>query len=901
MAACLGESYERFSVRLPTYPILSDASIQRYVHEYMEVGKKDAQNGKLTRFIASNEELFGLEVTMMEGFNHGYYDGVMIKLCDVHSGGTLWQKKYPKSSSAREPMQKDKRILIESLDYSKIDGTWKSNVQMKLAPLVPEEDFVKHGANPDRQYPRMLEGIRIEVCKYKESGNLKLTKDEFDLKVQEHALKLVNYAGQMDNSDSLDTLKRTPVHRSVYRKHKITHKLRQVFASLEFFDTVAVAQTPIPSIRQSWDLLSSKEREIAYGKLSRHDFKQIWSHHYNKLGPNPKKAAIDALKNELRKNLPEYWRSWHKLYAYEIPAAFKKLQERRRYLDKGEIPEDSEVVGKSEKAAIDLENQPERLEKPSENIRVPHLNLGLTGASCGSGLAIPAPTPEVILANKREIGFQVQPDYAIERMGAATIKPAHVQPTAGFSGDNFVAPSPGKSGSFNTKPVCTNCDRRFSGTQAFIHHCQNPHGRNFARMDQAVVAGRITDSTDAKSLLPCGTLSSTSTYGTQDLSTTETLSAAKNMLATPSLLDTAALTASNVPRLLSSDPAEEIHRCVTEKAPIKPCCPQLSNLEAATLPTIKSEAISWISKRHSEFPDLSIPKRQAMGNFEEISSEIKPEHIPNEIVEETRPANSSVSASVSASVDEESELSISEGQPPADRMDIDVHQNITPNITKTKSEPPRIVINTTTNEPVHVTEMFPETFSLISESASMDAFSPRTPLFTASSKLIAASHLPKVKSKDSRDISKPTTEAEASLAPIATLVLKTDIPSKFENSPSPIANTPLTHTKIFDSPSIPIIDLETWVPFPAFTATYLSITSSVPMFKSEADAEKKPELSLNGLTGLDTELKRLEEEAWRKEIELEDAMRVAEARKERNALRRRIEQLRTRELVMGGD
>lgn len=136
MAACLGESYERFSVRLLTLPIHSNASKRKYLDEYVEVGKRDQERGEVTRFIVSNDEVFGLEVTLKEGFNHGYYDGVMIKLSDVHSGSIVWQKKYPKSN-AKDSSLKDEKILIESIDYAIIDGVLRSNVCLKLAPLVP--------------------------------------------------------------------------------------------------------------------------------------------------------------------------------------------------------------------------------------------------------------------------------------------------------------------------------------------------------------------------------------------------------------------------------------------------------------------------------------------------------------------------------------------------------------------------------------------------------------------------------------------------------------------------------------------------------------------------------------------------------------------------------------------
>ncbi|TGO39999.1 hypothetical protein BHYA_0044g00410 [Botrytis hyacinthi] len=297
MAASLGESYERFSVRLP------------------------------------------------------YSD-------NVNSGDVIWQKKYPESN-VKEPSQQDQKILIGSLYYAIIDEKLRSNVLMKLAPLVLD-DFLKPEANETCRYPRMLEGLYIRICKYMGAGDILLTKEKLDPKLKEHALKLESYA-RTNGKGFLDTPKRTLLHRNVYQKHNITHKLKlvdgvavpnediQVYltpptntknfsctvihkASItygvvrvsnismnsgfgltkpELFDTTAIAQTPIALIRQPWNILTAREREKVYGELSRYDFQQIWSHHFKALGPKPNKAATDALKNQLRENLPDYWRSWH--------------------------------------------------------------------------------------------------------------------------------------------------------------------------------------------------------------------------------------------------------------------------------------------------------------------------------------------------------------------------------------------------------------------------------------------------------------------------------------------------------------------------------------------------------------------------------------------------------------
>ncbi|KAA8563671.1 hypothetical protein EYC84_011692 [Monilinia fructicola] len=811
--------------------MLSDASEQKYIDEYMEVGKRDEETGMLTRFITSNDEMFGLEVTMKKGFNHGYYDGVMIALYDVHSGNMFWEKRYPKSCE-KEPRQKDESILIDSIHCATVDGQVRSNVRMKLAPLIPAEDFLKQGADPTRKYPRMLEGLRIEVCKYKKTGDLEFTKDELT-------------GGIAVPNEEIENYLVPPTQYDKRFKYGNTQNFYYLWRGEKFFDTMAIAQTPIASIRQPWDLLSPKERETAYTELSRYDFQQIWSHHCTNLGPRPKKAAVRALKDELLKNLPEYWRSWGKLYTREKPTAFRKLQERRRYLDKGEIPEDTELIGKSEEAAIDLENEPQRLEKPSESIRVPSFTNRCAGLSNGAGQAITKPV--VLSVNTPDTNPQAQPDRTIGCTNLATIKPAQVQETAALT-------------STSTRPPRT----------------------------------------------------------------TDTWSTANNMLDTPHVLDTVAQVGSNVLQSFFPKFPEGVSRCVTKEAPIKPCYNNLSSTGAVPPSGIEPELISRVAKRPSEFMDLSRPKRLSQS----MKSSIEYGHIFGKSSLEMRPMNSSMSTLAKV----KSDPSISEAHFLEDHMDIGVPRNVMPTSSSTFKSPltdstnirtehkpsskvtalstvkvelekPQVDINSTATEPVQMIGMLPDILNVKPEDLSMDVIIPFTPPSLGSLEAFKTSISSKIKYEESKIISKPTTEAiETRLEPTANPSLNSKIPFKSKKSSSPTINIESTCTKVSEAPSIPVIDLETWVPSLAFTTTYLSTTSSAPIFKPEVDLDRKSSLNLNGdLEGLEAELKTLEEEARRKEVEFEDAMRVAEARKEMNGARRRIEQLRLGVLGIGGN
>ncbi|TGO17798.1 hypothetical protein BPAE_0408g00070 [Botrytis paeoniae] len=412
MAASLGESYERFSVRLP----FSDVRKSQYLDEYMEVGKKTQKQENLRGSSSPKKK----KITLKAGFNHGYYDGVMVKLSDVKSGDVIWQKKYLKSN-VKEPSQQDQKILIGSIDYAIIDGILRSKVLMKLAPPVPD-DFLKPGANETCRCPRMLEGLCISICKYKGAGDILLTKEEFDLKLKEHALKLESYA-RTDGQGSLDTPRRTLVHRNIYQKHNIIHKLR-----------------------------------LVGGVVAPNEDIEIWSHHSKALGPKPNQVATDALKNQLREILPDYCRSWHNLYFYKIPRAFKMLLARRRFLDRGEIPEDLDIIGKSEEAPIKLENAPKKLEKSSEKICIPSLTHPGRSAFLGSATS----SPRLAIAPMYEPESSAQPKSAqtVAGMSSAVRRSAKTEPPG--------ASITGVFGPINERVLCQNVIRISLATERFL-------------------------------------------------------------------------------------------------------------------------------------------------------------------------------------------------------------------------------------------------------------------------------------------------------------------------------------------------------------------------------------------------------------------------------------------------
>ncbi|THV51406.1 hypothetical protein BGAL_0112g00270 [Botrytis galanthina] len=925
MAASLGESYERFSVRLTH----SDSKKSKYLDEYMEVGKKDPETGELTRFIFSKEDKFGLEITMNAGFNYGYYDGVMVKLSDVNSGDVIWQKKYPKSD-VKEPSQQDQKILIGSIDYAIIDGKLRSKVLMKLAPLVPENDFIKPGANETRHYRLMLEGLRIGIRKYKGAGYIPLTKEEFDLKLKEHTLQLESYV-RTDGKGSLDTLKRTLVHRELYQKHNITHKLRLVdgvavpnedievyltpptntkklfrysdtqnfyylWRGERFFDTTAIAQTPIALIRQPWDILTPREREKAYGELSRYDFQQIWSHHFKALGPKPNKAATDTLKNQLRESLPDYWRSWHKLYSYEIPRAFEMLQERRRFIDRGEIPEDLDIIGKSEEAPIKLEKAPKKLEKSSEQIRIPSLTH--PGRSAFSKPAASSSRLAIAPMYQSEIPAQPKPTKPVASMSSAVKRSANTEPPgASILGRNYDSIT-GVIGPVNERVLCLECAEDFVSDQAFLDHFLPTHGRDFGDFNRAMMHKTSPDAFSRS--LPRIWPNSSATEARSTTSSRLPITPSSEVPA-PKTLKT--------PPFISSHVNPEIKNHLT-----KPVANKLSNFKSSSteisIPTPIAEPIPKAQKRSAGIADLSRSKRPSstmrriMGY---MKGEVAMHHSPLPIEQAKGPSVLSPTCAKS-SVSEKDNLS--------DPMDLDnsrmiVSANPSKSGTMSTSSIATTVVSCSlqtasllvpSSEKPEASQIAPSSTSealpvlpppLIPEPSSLDTSSTNVPMITSSNShvipVLDTSSITSCQITSSPAINEVDTSAELSAA----TQLSIGTPSKIEPSTKQAINMPSIITETTAS-VIQVIDLDTWVPSLAFTNAYSSTPSSASIIKSETDTDNKLQLKVEEDLKIPVaEMKSCEEEERRQETELEDAIRIAEARKELHRVRRKIETLRS--------
>ncbi|KAF7944472.1 hypothetical protein EAE96_010863 [Botrytis aclada] len=191
-------------------------------------------------------------------------------------------------------------------------------------------------------------------------------------------------------------------------------------------------------------------------------------------------------------------------------------------------------------------------------------------------------------------------------------------------------------------------------------------------------------------------------------------------------------------------------------------------------------------------------------------------------------------------------------------------------------------------------EELPVLSPLNPEPLPIDTQSTNLPMITSSNSHI----IPALATSNIKNIQIPSSPAIQEVTTSAGLpsLVKPDIdtPSEIEPPTGLAANMPSSIIETTAPSGIPIIDLDTWVSSPEFVATYSSTSVSVPMIKSETDVDTKPQLKVKGELELpETDIKSYEEEERRQETELEDAIRIAEARQELHRIRRRIEILRS--------
>jgi hypothetical protein len=132
----LGPADGQIEVRLVKAPF--DAPEPVYFDEYEKLGTPHPE--KLTyensRYIASEDTAYTIEVTLKEGFSYGDFLGIWVRVHDKARKVQIGIRFFPKANKDVDVLDEDKKILISSLSQVIVDGKEKDNVGLAFSALA---------------------------------------------------------------------------------------------------------------------------------------------------------------------------------------------------------------------------------------------------------------------------------------------------------------------------------------------------------------------------------------------------------------------------------------------------------------------------------------------------------------------------------------------------------------------------------------------------------------------------------------------------------------------------------------------------------------------------------------------------------------------------------------------
>ncbi|TGO39998.1 hypothetical protein BHYA_0044g00400 [Botrytis hyacinthi] len=572
------------------------------------------------------------------------------------------------------------------------------------------------------------------------------------------------------------------------------------------------------------------------------------------------------------------------------------MSQRRRFIDRGEIPEDLDIIGKSEEAPIKLENVPKKLEKSSEKVRIPSLTH--PGRSEFSKSAASSSKLAIAPMYQPEIPPQPKPTKTVASTSSAVKWSAKTEPPGASILGRVSASITGVLGPDNERVFCLECDKDFFSDQPFLDHFLPTHGRNFGDLNQAMMD---KTSPDAFSRSLPGVCANTRATGL--------MNTVSSRLAITSSSEVPASKNLNTSSSISSHVDPGIENLFTKSATNKSSNCKSSSTETSVPKTI-AEPFPKAPKRPAGIVDLPRSKRPPSTMrriMRYMKGEVAMHHSPL-VIEQAKKLSMLSPACVKSPVSEKDNLT--------DPMDLDNSQMIVsanPSKSGTRSTSPLIttVVSSSlqTGPPSVSSSVKPDASQIASPSnsealsvlcplipkpSSLDTSSTNVPVITSSNShvipVLDTSSIEICQIKSSPAINEVDTSAELPTAVESDI----DTPSEIEPSTRLAADTSSIVTETTVSSVIPVINLDTWVPSLAFTNAYSSTPSSVSIIKSETDTDKKLQLKVEEDSKIpEAEMKSSEEEERRRETELEDAIRIAEARMELHRVRRKIEILRS--------
>ncbi|KAF7926374.1 uncharacterized protein EAE98_006669 [Botrytis deweyae] len=478
-----------------------------------------------------------------------------------------------------------------------------------------------------------------------------------------------------------------------------------------------------------------------------------------------------------------------------------------------------------------------------------------------------------------EIPAQPKPTQTVAGMDSAVKRSAKTDPPGVSILGRVSASITDVLGPVNERVLCVECGKDFVSDRAFLDHFQPTHGHNFGDLKQAMM-NKISPGAFMSSLPRAWA----NTRATEPMHTTG------SRLTTSSSSEVPAKSLNN--SFSMSSYTEHRNNDNVAKLATKKSSNSKSSSTRSSVPKSSTKTISKALKRPAGVADLSrlkLPssKRKRMMGFNKALSVECFESFVSEKENSTDPPDLDNSRMIVApdpsksGAGSTSSLITTTVSSSLESASVSLSSSVKPEASRIESSYPA---------EAHPVLSPPLNF----QSSSIDTPSTSSSMITSSNShvipVLETSIIKSSETKSSSTIDEVYTYAEM----WAATQLFIDTPSKIEPSTEQAVNMPSIIAEATASSVIPVIDLDRWVSSPNFIATYSSTSSSVPVIKTETDTDKKPRLKVDEDVKIpEADIKSCEEEERRRETELEDAMRIAEARMELHRVRRKIETLRS--------
>jgi len=133
----LGAKGGEIDIRLVKPPFDVNESARVYIDEYEMLGTPYPEKGifESYRYIASEDTMYAIEVTLKKGFNWCKYEALRVEVHDRAKKARIGYRNIWKGNREKL-LAEDEKILVTSLNCAIIDGSLETKLLWFFAPLL---------------------------------------------------------------------------------------------------------------------------------------------------------------------------------------------------------------------------------------------------------------------------------------------------------------------------------------------------------------------------------------------------------------------------------------------------------------------------------------------------------------------------------------------------------------------------------------------------------------------------------------------------------------------------------------------------------------------------------------------------------------------------------------------